>query len=346
MVDFAGWSMPVQYSSIAEEHNAVRHDAGLFDIAHMGRLYFQGPGAGLFLDALVTSDVAGLELGQIRYGLITNQEGGILDDVLTYRFPDGFLLVVNASNRMKILDWIHTVQAGHEFELRDDTQTSAMLALQGPKSVEILDALTLPELDLHGLEYYTGLETELLGVTAIISRTGYTGEDGFEVIIAAEKGGELWEALMEKGKPYGLKPAGLGCRDTLRLEAGMPLYGHELSEEIDPFSAGLAFAVKLDKEHLIGREALKDLKESFTKKRIGLELEGRRIAREGTKIFHEGEEVGEVTSGTFSPTLEKPIAMGYVNKELAKAGTTFEVEIRGQRFPAYAVKLPFYRREH
>lgn len=346
MVDFAGWDMPVQYSSIADEHKAVRTQAGLFDIAHMGRLFFDGPDAERFLDTLVTCDVAGLGEGQIRYGLVINDDGGILDDVLVYRFPKQYLLVVNASNRTKIVNWIESHKADFDFNYSDNTTGSAMLALQGPKSVEILNAIPSHSLDVSSLGYYTGVELQLLGVPAIISRTGYTGEDGFEIILAANQGTLLWESLMEYGEKFGLKPAGLGCRDTLRLEAAMPLYGHELSEEIDPFSAGLSFAVKLDKNEFIGQSALKNLKGQMTKKRIGLELDGRRIAREGSKIFHEGTEVGEVTSGTFSPTLEKSLAMGYVQKPLAKFGQAFEVEIRNQRIPAKSVKLPFYRRDN
>ncbi len=344
MVDFAGWDMPVQYSTISDEHKAVRTQAGLFDIAHMGRLFFEGPDAERFLNHLVTSNVSGLQQGQIRYGLITNEQGGILDDILVYRFPDRYLLVVNASNRLKILDWIKQHEAGFEMTLRDETQNTAMLALQGPNSLAILNMLIKPGLDADSLEYYTGLECELLGTSAVLSRTGYTGEDGFEIIVPADRGIDLWETLIEKGREHGLKPAGLGCRDTLRLEAGMPLYGHELSEDLDPFSAGLGFAVKLDKGDFVGREALAQRKEQVTRRRAGLVLEGKRIAREGSKIFREGAEVGAVTSGTFSPTLEKSIAMGYIEKSLAKPETAVEIEIRNQKIPARIVKLPFYRR--
>ena len=335
MVDFAGWEMPVQYSTIAEEHKAVRTKAGLFDIAHMGRLFFEGPDAGRFLDYLLTCSVSELKEGQIRYGLVTNEAGGILDDILVYRFTRRYLLVVNASNRLKILDWIKQHQAGYDLQLHDETQGSAMVALQGPNSVAILNSIAKPAIEGSSLEYYTGIECHILGAPAILSRTGYTGEEGFEIIVPTEWGIDLWECLMEKGGEHGLKPAGLGCRDTLRLEAAMPLYGHELSESIDPFSAGLGFAVKLDKQKFIGQEALRELKDKITRRRVGLELEGKRIAREGWKILHEGVEVGEVTSGTYSPTLEKSIA---------KPDIAIEVEIRNQNIPARIVKLPFYRR--
>jgi aminomethyltransferase len=202
----------------------------------------------------------------------------------------------------------------------------------------------MPELDVKSLEYYTGLECDILGGPAILSRTGYTGEDGFEIILPAPQGMELWETLMAKGEPHGLQAAGLGSRDTLRLEAAMPLYGHELSESLDPFSAGLSFAVKLDKNEFLGQAALKELKPQVQKRRVGIELEGKRIAREGSKIFVAGAEAGEVTSGTFSPTLEKPIAMGYMEKSLANVDAEVEVEIRNQRIPGRIVKLPFYRR--
>jgi aminomethyltransferase len=292
----------------------------------------------------LTCDVAGLEVGQIRYALVTNENGGILDDVLVYRFPSRYLLVVNASNRVKILDWIGRHQHGFETKLTDETRSTAMIALQGPKSVDILGSITMPNVDGHGLEYYTGLECEILGAPAILSRTGYTGEDGFEIIIPADKGLALWETLMANGERSGLVAAGLGCRDTLRLEAAMPLYGHELSEDLDPFSAGLGFAVKLDKENFLGQEALKQWKEQASTRRVGIELEGKRIAREGSLIFADGTEVGQVTSGTFSPTLAKSIAMGFVKSPFAKPGTAIEVDIRNQRIPGYTVKLPFYRR--
>ena len=344
MVDFAGWDMPVQYSTIAEEHSAVRTKAGLFDIAHMGRLLFEDEGAERFLNYLLTCNVSELNEGQIRYGLVTNERGGILDDILVYRFPNRYLLVVNASNRLKILGWIEKHRAGFDVSVRDETENTAMVALQGPQSVGILNLLTLPGLDVDSLEYYTGLDCEVLGAPAIVSRTGYTGEDGFELIVPADWGIDLWETLMEKGAGLGLKPAGLGCRDTLRLEAAMPLYGHELSENLDPFSAGLGFAVKLDKENFIGQEALRELRDKTAKRRVGLVLEGKRIAREGSNIFHQGAEVGEVTSGTYSPTLEKSIAMGYIEKSVAKPDTEIDVEIRTQKIPARIVKLPFYRR--
>ncbi len=342
MVDFAGWEMPVQYSSIVPEHHAVRRAAGLFDIAHMGRLKFTGPDAAKFLDYLVTNDVPSLAVGQIKYALVTNETGGILDDVLVYRQIDGYLLVVNASNRQKILGWIETHRGGFQVTVEDQTVAQFMLALQGPKAQVLLEPLV--DVDLAHIKYYFGAPASVLGEPAFVSRTGYTGEDGFEVIIPAAKALALWEALIASGTPVGLLPAGLGCRDTLRLEAGMPLYGHELSETIDPFTAGLAFGVRLDAGDFIGRTALISAKANSDRlRRVGLELASKRIAREGALVFAGNEQVGRVTSGTFSPTLEKSIAMAYVPAAQAAVGTILTIDIRGQREAAKVVKLPFYR---
>lgn len=344
MVDFAGWDMPVQYSTITEEHQAVRAAAGLFDIAHMGRLEFTGVDAGRFLDHLLTRNIATLKTGQVRYALATNEQGGILDDVLAYRFDDFYLLVVNASNRLKIVDWVESRRAGFDVQVKDVTTEQFMLALQGPRALEILNPLT--QCDVGELKYYWGHQTEVLSAPAIVTRTGYSGEDGFEVILPAGQGLALWEALIEAGQPQGLLPAGLGCRDTLRFEAAMPLYGHEMDETVDPFTAGLSFGVSLKKEDFIGKPALVAASQrSDRQHRVGLELDGRRIAREGALLFSGDEQVGRVTSGTFSPTLQKSIAMGYVPVQFAEPGTALEVDIRGKRNAAKIVELPFYRRE-
>ncbi len=343
MVDFAGWEMPVQYSTIIEEHNAVRHAAGLFDIAHMGRLQFTGPDACRFLDHLVTNNVTKIEVGQIRYALVTNVNGGILDDVLVYRFADFYLLVVNASNRLKIVEWIDRHKGPFDVQVTDLTTKRFMLALQGPKSVDILNPLV--DDDISEIRYYNGIETRVLDVPALVSRTGYTGEDGFEIVIDSEKGAQLWEMLIDGGSEAGLLATGLGCRDTLRLEAAMPLYGHELDESIDPFTAGLSFAVKLKVGDFIGKEALIAAKSNETRRRrIGLELDGRRIAREGATLHVGDQQIGVVTSGTFSPTFEKPIAMAYVEPGRTEPGRRLEVDIRGKRVAATITSLPFYKR--
>ncbi|HTI52316.1 MAG TPA: glycine cleavage system aminomethyltransferase GcvT, partial [Planctomycetaceae bacterium] len=343
MVDFAGWEMPVQYTSIVAEHTAVRTACGLFDIAHMGRLRFIGPDAAKFLDHIVTNDVAGLEIGQIRYALVTNDQGGILDDVLVYRFADHYLLVVNASNRLKILAWIEQHRKKFQATIEDLTQSHFMLALQGPQALQLIQPLV--DVKVAALRYYTGAPALIGGERGIVSRTGYTGEDGCEVIVPSATALKLWETLFERGTGVGLLPAGLGCRDTLRLEAAMPLYGHELNESIDPYTAGLAFGVKLDAKEFIGREALIAAKANPQRpRRIGLVLAGRRIAREGAALFLGETSVGQVTSGTFSPTLQKSIAMAYVRGDQATIGTELQVDIRGAREPARVVKLPFYKR--
>jgi len=343
MVEFGGWHMPVQYSTIVEEHNVVRNSAGLFDISHMGRLRFSGEDACSFLDYLLTNDVSKLKVGQVRYSLVCNENGGVLDDVLVYRLPDCYMLVVNASNRVKIVDWIGQHISKFTVDFEDQTISHAMIAVQGPKAVEILTALGKDSAAGH--RYYSASPMAVAGMDALVSRTGYTGEDGFELIVPSDAGMGLWNQLLDAGQRFGVQACGLGCRDTLRLEAAMPLYGHELNEDTDPLTAGLDFAVKLQAGEFIGKAALAKLAELPTGKvRVGLELDGKRIAREGAEVLIEGQSVGEVTSGTFSPTLQKAIAMGYVDQTVAETGTAVEVDIRGKRHSARVVDLPFYKR--
>jgi aminomethyltransferase len=343
MVDFAGWSMPVQYSSIVEEHHATRRAAGVFDVSHMGRFRFTGEGAAKFLDRLVTRRVDDMEAGQIRYALVCNEQGGVLDDVLVYRLAETggrefFWMVVNASNREKIAAWI-----------RDETADTAMIALQGPMALAIAAPAT--DIDPAVLKYYTGVVTRANGHWAIVSRTGYTGEDGCEVIVPAAAGLEAWEAVLRNGAAIaapapGVKPAGLGARDTLRLEAALPLYGHELNESINPLQAGLKFAVNLDGRDFVGRDAIAASREDPSLPvRVGLTLEGKRAARQGYAVFSGDRAVGEITSGAFSPTLDKAVALAYVSPQFAKPGTRLEVDIRGRHEGAVVVKTPFYRRE-
>ncbi|MFH1924221.1 MAG: glycine cleavage system aminomethyltransferase GcvT [Planctomycetota bacterium] len=360
MVPFAGWSMPVQYTSIIQEHLATRAAGGMADISHMGRLRFEGPGAAVFLAELLTRRVGGLGLNQIRYSLVTNDQGGILDDVLVgyYHNANGqpyYVVVVNASNRKKIVDWVdaHLPQEragayGQEIVWSDVTRLWAMFAIQGPRSVDLLQPLV--DVDLASMKYYNGAQVQLLHPAAqrqggIISRTGYTGEDGFELSIGASIAPGVWEVLAEMGKPLGIVPTGIGARDTLRLEAGMPLYGRELSEETNPFQAGLAYTCYLTGYDFPGRDALKQLERtSLESKLVGFELEGRRPAREDCTILAGDEPVGRTTSGTYSPTLKKPIALGYVRVEHAAPGVELAIDVRGQRLPARVVELPFYRR--
>ena len=343
MVEFAGWHMPIQYSSIVDEHQAVRRRAGLFDIGHMGRLWFSGPDHVTFLDRILTNHVARMAPGQVRYSLVCKLDGGILDDVLIYRFADDCLLVVNGANREKIVHWIEQNKNGDDVVFTDRTLETFMLALQGPEAQALLQPHV--DCDLSKLKYYRAQKTAAFGVMAVISRTGYTGEDGFEITVANEDAYLVWEKLLELGRKVNVIPCGLGCRDTLRLEAAMPLYGHEMDESVDPFTADLAFGVKLDKSDFLGHEALSRFaQQGDLPKRVGLNLEGKRIARQGAELIHDGKSVGTVTSGTYSPTLEKSIAMGYLPKELAAPGTAVEVDIRGKREPAVVVALPFYRR--
>lgn len=339
MVDFAGWEMPIQYTTITEEHNTVRTAAGMFDVSHMGRLSFGGPDALDLIQHVCTNNAATMKDGQARYNLVCNEQGGIRDDVLVYRWPYGWAMVVNASNRPKIVDWLKQHKGSRQVEITDQTTSTCMIAVQGPQAIEKVRGLTTA--DASSLAYYYAVPTQYRGKACVLSRTGYTGEDGVEIMVGAALAKELWQDLLDRG----CKPCGLGARDTLRLEAGMPLYGHELNEETDPLQAGLAWTVKLEKGDFIGRDAILRRKEDTTRRvRIGLELEGKRIAREGSPVMAGGKEVGRVTSGTLSPTLGKSIAMAYLDAAQSAAGTKVDVDIRGKAEPARVVPLPFYKR--
>ena len=350
MVDFAGWSMPVQYTSIVQEHHATRRAIGVFDVSHMGRLRFEGENAEGFLDRLLTRRVAGLTPGKIRYSLVTNEQGGILDDVLVSHLetPSGrryHMLVVNASNREKIVSWIKGLmdESAGDVQMWDRTLETAMIAVQGPHAAGILESLIKAKLDSLG--YYCGMVTEQFGRPCTVTRTGYTGEDGFELIVRAEDALDVWKNVFRAGRDLGIAAAGLGARDTLRLEAAMPLYGHELSEQVNPYQAGLGFAVNLKDRDFVGRDALVKFKSDENQpKRIGLEMAGRRVPREHYGVFDGDQRVGETTSGTFSPTLEKAIGMAYVQPNAATVGNQLTVDIRGRRESARVVELPFYRR--
>ncbi len=350
MVDFAGWSMPVQYGSIIGEHHHTRNSIGLFDVSHMGRLYFSGPQVDFFLDRLTTRRVAGVEAGKIRYSLLTNSAGGILDDVLVYHLPglDGdssyHMMVVNASNREKIVDWLNSqLPSSPGVHFVDRTTQTAMIAIQGPLANAAVAKIS--QLEPDSLPYYTGATTRVLGHPAILSRTGYTGEDGCELIVDAEFALEIWSRIFELATPAGGGAAGLAARDTLRLEAGMPLYGHELSEDINPAQTDLSFAINLKNREFIGKSAiLVAQKNTSLPIRVGLELADRRPAREHSEILVDGAKVGVVTSGTFSPTLEKSISMAYVAPHVAGLGTEVMIDIRGKHHAAKIVSLPFYKR--
>ncbi|MCE9564857.1 MAG: glycine cleavage system aminomethyltransferase GcvT [Planctomycetes bacterium] len=338
MVPFGGWDMPVQYAGITAEHKAVRSGAGLFDISHMARISIGGPDALAFLEGLFTNSVASMKNDQVRYGLLCNESGGILDDILVYRWPYGFSVVVNASNRLKILAWFEKHRVGKNIEIVDQTDHTAMIAIQGPKSVELVAGLF--DDDVSKLKYYYAMPTLYCRQQCVVSRTGYTGEDGFEVIVSNEYALSVWDEFIKRGAV----PCGLGARDTLRLEAAMPLYGHELNEEINPIQAGLGWAVKLDKGDFIGRAALAAA-DATKPVRVGLEIEGKRAAREGSALLDaDNQPAGTITSGSFCPWLDKSIAMAYIRPELASVGTPLDVDVRGSTLNATVVPLPFYKR--
>ena len=344
MVPFAGWEMPVQFAGIIEEHNHTRSSCSVFDVSHMGRLKITGKDAESLLERVCTRKMAGAEPGRCLYSHICREDGGILDDVIVSRFETHWGIVCNASNREKIIAWLNKHAAGRDAQLADETITTAMVACQGPRTIEL--AKEVANADLTTLKRYH-FRSRDIGLMAISTyRTGYTGEDGIEIVLPAMLVGPLIPRLLgtpEQPNPQ-IKPAGLGARDTLRMEAGMPLYGHELGEEVDSLSAGQAWCVDLGKD-FIGADAMRKLKErGLPRQLVGLELEGRRIARQHYKVFGGGRETGEITSGTLSPTLGKSIAMAFVGSEHAAAGTGLEVEISGKRVAATVVALPFYKR--
>lgn len=350
MVPFAGFQMPIQYDSIVQEHQACRRSAALFDVSHMGRLRFDGAGSEQLLDHLLTRRVSDLPVGRVRYALMCNAEGGVLDDVLVSHLetPSGtrfHLLVVNASNRAKILKWITPHLADFPtVTMSDRTELTAMIAVQGPRAIDVCGRLFA--VDPARLKYYRATITDQFAKPVIISRTGYTGEDGFELIVRAEEATRIWENLLLAGRDEGFQAAGLGARDTLRMEASMPLYGHELDESIDPLSAGLEFACDLEGRSFIGDAALREIaSRGPAHRRIGLRPDGKRPAREGCQVLNsEGAAVGVVTSGGPAPTLGYPIAMARVEAGAAEQ-TQFQIDIRGKTVEASRVEMPFYKRE-
>lgn len=354
MTDFAGWDMPLRYGSEREEHLAVRSRAGLFDLSHMGEITLSGPQAGALLDYALVGNLTKLAVGRARYTMICDENGGILDDLIVYRLDDQeFMVVANASNAQTVLDALRERQGGYGAEVRDDRDKYALLAVQGPEAAGILRGLT--DFDVDGLRYYAGERDIVAGKSALIARTGYTGEDGFELFVAPEDAVAVWEALLTAGSGAGLVPCGLSCRDTLRLEAGMPLYGNELSTRLTPFDAGLGRTVKFAKTtndgRFVGRERLEEAAERAEsappRKLVGLIATGRRVPRAGYPVVAagDGKVIGEVTSGAPSPTLGKPIAMAYVDTEYAAGGTEgVAVDVRGSHEPYDVVALPFYKR--
>jgi aminomethyltransferase len=348
IIDFGGWAMPVQYSSIIEEHEAVRERAGLFDVSHMGEIDVRGPEALELVNHVITNDASKLTTNQALYSPMCNERGGIVDDLLVYKLADDYyFLVVNAANTLKDFLWIE--QAADDFDavtVENVSDDWSQLALQGPEAEGILQELV--EVDLSLIEYFWAKQNvDVAGTQCLVSRTGYTGEDGFEVYCPSEQAPEVWRTLLEEGKPRGLEPVGLGARDTLRFEACLPLYGHELDEDTNPLEARLSYFVELDKDGFIGQEAIRRAKEEGLDKRlVGFEVLGRGIPRHGYELYDaDGEtKLGYVTSGAPSPTLGKNLGLGYVPPEYAKRGTKIKVKVRRRMAEAELVKTPFYRR--
>lgn len=342
MVDFAGWDMPVQYAGVIAEHEAVRNAAGLFDVSHMGEIEFTGPGALEEANRLITNDLAKCADGQAVYAGLLNERGGFVDDVVAYRFsPEHIFICVNASNREKDFAWMSKM--AKKVQPRNRSDDFAQLAVQGPKAAAIVQRMT--SADLSKLANYRFTTGQVGGVECIISRTGYTGEDGFELYCAPGKAEGLWFALLEEGKVEGIKPAGLGARDSLRTEMKYALYGNDIDDEHTPLEAGLGWIVKLDKPEFVGKEALVAQKaQGVPRKLVGFELTGQGIPRPHYPILKDGQKVGEVTSGTMGPSVKKPIGIGYVPTALAAEGSVFDVEIRGRAVGAQVVKTPFWKR--
>lgn len=345
IVEFGGWLMPLQYTGILQEHRAVRARAGLFDLSHMGELFIEGPQAAASLGYALTTDPASLKVGRAHYAMICFPDGGIMDDLIVYRLADeSYMVVANASNAGAVSDALAERLAGFSVVLDDRSLATSLVAIQGPLAAGILAPLT--DVALDGLRYYAIAEGRVAGVAALVARTGYTGEDGFEVFADVTSAGKIWDTLMEAGQPAGLVPVGLGARDTLRLEAGMPLYGNELGPDTTPFEAGLGRVVKLEKAgDFVGRAALEKAQaDGLRKQLVGLIVRGRGIARHGYDVFSGDRRVGAITSGTLSPSLGEAIAMAYVAPSEAQPGTILAVGVRDQRVPAEVVPLPFYRR--
>lgn len=350
IIPFAGWQMPVQYEGILAEHRAVRSAAGLFDLGHMGQVRVTGQDAQAFLQYTTTNDIARLAPGQAIYGLLPNREGGVVDDIIVYRNPvgeDGYMVVVNAANTAKDIAWWEMLRRERDdldVELHDISPELGMIAIQGPKAVEITQRLSNEA--LGDLESFSWANATVAGAPAKVARTGYTGEDGFEFYAANDRIGFIWDALFEAGEPDGLVPVGLGARDTLRLEARMPLYGQELGDDISPYEAGLGWAVSLDKGDFVGRGPMTAMKERGAPRRtVGFKMVERSgIPRTHYPVMVDGQDVGEVTSGAFSPTLGENIGLALVNRGCAGVGKPLQIIVRGKPIQAVQIRTPFYKR--
>ena len=346
IIDFGGWSLPVEYTGIIPEHEAVRTKAGIFDVSHMGEITVKGEDSEKYLQMLLTNDISLLNNNQIAYTAMCYPHGGVVDDLLVYKYSNtDYLLVVNASNTEKDYQWMKENIFGNT-EILNVSENYAQLALQWPLAEAILQKLTSK--NLNEIEFYYFNDNVKVGnIEALVSRTGYTGEDGFELYFAYNKAEEMWDLILEAGKDEGLIPAGLGARDTLRFEASLPLYGHELNENITPLEAGLGFFVKLNKENFIGKEALARQKsEGLQRKIVGFEMIDRGIPRNNYEVYKEGEKIGYVTTGSFSPTLKKNIGLALIDSAYSKEGTEIEILIRNKNSKAKVIKKPFYSKKY
>jgi len=346
MIDFGGWLMPVQYTNVIDEHHATRNGAGLFDICHMGEIDVRGPQAFALLQRVMSRNLQAQEIGQMKLSVMTTEQGGIIDDLTIYKFAeDHYLIVTNAATKDKDCRWLQTIKETTGLtavELSDRTETTGKLDIQGPRAQTILQSLV--GADLAPLKHYHALNTTLAGIPALVSRSGYTGEDGFEIYASGNRIGDIWDNLLKAGAASGLKPVGLGARDTLRLEAGFMLYGHELSESVSPLEVTYGWIADLEKD-FIGRDALvRQRQEGVSRKLVGFEMLERGIARAGYKVFKNGEEIGEVTSGTFAPTLNRAVGMAFVPSAHAAPETEIDIYIRERPVRAKVIKLPFYKK--
>jgi len=341
MVEFGGWEMPVYYTTVSDEHNCVRENVGLFDLCHMGQISVSGNNALEFLQRITTNNISKIAIGQVQYSLVCNDSGGIIDDVLVYRKTSSYLVIVNASNTQKDFEWFNTHKI-NDVKISDVSNDILMLAVQGPNAEKCLQEIA--SIDLKKIEYYHFKMGEISGTKSLISRTGYTGEDGFEIY--AECDTKIWEAILDVGREYAVKPIGLGARDTLRLEAAMPLYGHELDIDTNPLEAELGRFVDLNKKEFIGKDAIERIKnEGIMKKLVAFRMLERGIPRHGYKIVKNGKIVGKVTSGTMSPTLNESIGFGYVAVNNSAINTEIDIVIRDRNYRAIIIKKPFYKRK-
>lgn len=342
LTDFAGWQMPLKYGSETTEHCTVRRDVGLFDLSHMGEIYISGNQSVEFLNYVLISDIAKVKVGKAKYTMICNDQGGVIDDLVVYRLSDlDFMVVANASNATTVANELIHRAHGFEVSVTDRSLDTGLVAVQGPEAKKYLTKYVGEEL-VDSLKNYSCVETEIEEVPVLLARTGYTGEDGFEIFTSVDQIGKIWQLFIEEK----ITPIGLAARDTLRLEAGMPLYGHELNLEITPIHAGLSRVIAFEKPDFVGKAALMELNSKIDRRLVGIELETRRIARAGLNLVDEsGAIVGQVTSGAFSPTLGKSIAMAYLDAKVDLNTAKISVDIRGNIEPANVVKLPFYRRE-